>query len=117
MDLLTTSSTKRTKLWSSVYFFGTAAIAGILCNLLLFRFYSSSSHHIPVDIDTVTGSLESHEQCPSLQAQLLSDPSEVQWQPLPERSVRELQDMVATTKGFYVRDWSLHLGWNNVSAI
>jgi hypothetical protein len=27
-----------------------------------------------------------------------------------------LRDLVATTRGFWARDWSLHLGWNNVSA-
>jgi len=29
-------------------------------------------------------------------------------------SLPELQDLVAGTKGYYVRDWSVGLGWNNV---
>ncbi|VDB91195.1 unnamed protein product [Peniophora sp. CBMAI 1063] len=29
----------------------------------------------------------------------------------------ELHDMVSRTKGFFVRDWSLHLGWNNMRYI
>ena len=28
---------------------------------------------------------------------------------------RRVQEMVDETKGFYVRDWPLQLGWNNVS--
>lgn len=31
-----------------------------------------------------------------------------------ELSVEQLREIVAPTKGYYVRDWSLHLGWNNV---
>ncbi|KZV61940.1 hypothetical protein PENSPDRAFT_270835 [Peniophora sp. CONT] len=29
----------------------------------------------------------------------------------------ELHEMVSKTKGFFVRDWSLHLGWNNMRYI
>jgi hypothetical protein len=32
-----------------------------------------------------------------------------------ELTVDELKAMVARTKGYFVRDWSLYLGWNNVS--
>jgi hypothetical protein len=31
-------------------------------------------------------------------------------------SVDALRDMVAQSKGYWARDYSLHLGWNNVSA-
>lgn len=31
-------------------------------------------------------------------------------------TIEELREIVAQTKGFWVRDWSLHLGWNNVRA-
>lgn len=34
---------------------------------------------------------------------------------LLELSIGELKEMVASTKGYFVRDWSLGLGWNNVS--
>jgi hypothetical protein len=30
-------------------------------------------------------------------------------------SLEALRDMVARTKGYWARDYSLHLGWNNVS--
>jgi len=30
-------------------------------------------------------------------------------------SLETLRDMVARTKGYWARDYSLHLGWNNVS--
>jgi hypothetical protein len=30
-------------------------------------------------------------------------------------SLEQLRDIVATTRGFFARDYSLNLGWNNVS--
>jgi hypothetical protein len=36
--------------------------------------------------------------------------------PLPEvLSLEQIRDVVATTRGFFSRDYSLYLGWNNVS--
>jgi hypothetical protein len=31
------------------------------------------------------------------------------------RTVEQIRDVVAPTRGFFVRDYSLNLGWNNVS--
>ena len=109
MDTLYTFISRRAKLKGPLYFFGTAAIAGILCNLLLFRVYSPTKHVPPV-------SVEAPLRCPA-PAPILSNPHNLQWEPLPERSVAQLRDLVATTKGFYARDWSLGLGWNNVSVL
>lgn len=40
------------------------------------------------------------------------------WSPETWRlSQSELKDLVAGAKGFYVRDWSVGLGWNNVSTL
>ena len=32
-------------------------------------------------------------------------------------ALRSLHNMITTTNGFYARDWSLWLGWNNVSSL
>lgn len=32
-------------------------------------------------------------------------------------SIEQLREIVAPTKGFWVRDWSLNLGWNNVRGL
>ena len=37
-------------------------------------------------------------------------PADAEWE------LKKLQDMVARTNGFYARDYSLWLGWNNVCA-
>lgn len=29
-------------------------------------------------------------------------------------TLEDLHEMISETRGFYVRDWSLWLGWNNV---
>jgi hypothetical protein len=34
---------------------------------------------------------------------------------LDELTLEQIRDIVAPTRGFYSRDYSLHLGWNNVS--
>lgn len=36
---------------------------------------------------------------------------------LKDKTLDELKDMVKSTNGYFVRDWSLGLGWNNVRKI
>jgi hypothetical protein len=112
MDILGASGSRRAKLKGSFYFFGTAAIAGILCNLLLFRVYSPTTY-VPLRASPISGSVDAPPKC-AAPAPIPPHPHKLEWEPLPERSVAQLRDLVATTKGFYARDWSLGLGWNNV---
>lgn len=109
MDLLAYASSRRAKLKSLLYFFGTAAVAGILCNLLVFHLYSPI--HAPV---LSAGIHQKHGSQCSDASSLSSYKNPLQWELLPELSVNEIEDMVSKTNGFYVRDWSLGLGWNNV---
>jgi hypothetical protein len=112
MDILGTSGGRRAKVKASLYFIGTAAIAGILCNLLLFRFYSPTTH-VPLSASPIPGPVEAPLKC-AAPTPIPPRPNKLEWDRLPERSVTQLRDVVATTKGFYARDWSLGLGWNNV---
>lgn len=63
---------------------------------------------------TVSESAIHAEKC-ELPHQPLISP--LQWQPLDDKNLEELRAMVATTKGYYARDWSLGLGWNNMRYI
>ncbi len=49
---------------------------------------------------------------------ILDDISSTSLSPSPASDVltpEQIRDIVAPTRGFYSRDYSLHLGWNNVS--
>lgn len=108
MDLLGTNR-KNSKFQSSLLFLGTAAISGILFNLLFFQFYNTNHPSLAVS-ETVVQT----EKC-ELPNQPLVSP--LQWQPLEDKNLDELRAMVAKTKGYYARDWSLGLGWNNMRYI
>ena len=41
--------------------------------------------------------------------------NEVPSSPSDALSLEQIRDIVATTRGFFTRDYSLYLGWNNVS--
>lgn len=122
-------------------FFGTAAASGILFHILLLGFTASPSSRqvqtVPwdtaqppahpwgaesgperppaTDIDTSlppnktekcdTGAVSSYVR-PGLGHYVV--PNEDEW------SLDRVREMVAGTKGYYVRDYSLGLGWNNV---
>jgi len=109
MELLGTSRNRRTKLQSSLLFLGTAAISGILFNLLFFQLYAPYHRSVsPPEIKNEPDKCEIPEGPPV---------SPLQWQPLADKNLDELREMIATTKGYYVRDWSLGLGWNNMRYI
>ncbi|PVG00773.1 hypothetical protein CPB86DRAFT_754331 [Serendipita vermifera] len=113
MDLLQTTHNRRSRVHQTALFFGTAAIAGILFNLLFFQLYNTRSSQIVHLDDSST-----ETQCP-LPPAVTNVPktSPLQWRPLEDKTLEELRDMVATTKGYYARDWSLGLGWNNMRYI
>jgi hypothetical protein len=87
----------------------TAAISGILFNLLFFQLYAP--YHHPV---VVSDSVIQPERCEIAHGPSVSP---LQWQRLNDKNLDELGAMVATTKGYYARDWSLGLGWNNIRYI
>jgi len=66
-----------------------------------FKLGTSSTQHLSSDKSTPTNHASSLYEAPSL-------PSDV----LP---LEQIKDIVATTRGFFARDYSLNLGWNNVS--
>lgn len=111
MDPLGIKNHRRGKLGSSLLFFGTAAITGVLFNLLLFRFYSPQNSALIVN-EPINN--EDHCASQAVPSSVPTVPStSVHWQ-ANDKSLNELRDMVAKTKGYYGRDWSLGLGWNNV---
>ncbi|KAI0308457.1 hypothetical protein OF83DRAFT_1180803, partial [Amylostereum chailletii] len=123
-------------------FFGTAALAGVLFHLVAFSTLTRigltppSPLHTPTDDITLPidhpphGLSDEPESDISLQ-HLPPPPSQVypltgssqQWMaasPPPnyhELPLDELRDLVASTKGFFSRDYSLGLGWNNMRYI
>jgi hypothetical protein len=52
---------------------------------------------------------------PPLPTNLEEKPPGLSVDGLLDLSPAELRAMIATTNGYFVRDWSLGLGWNNVS--
>lgn len=52
---------------------------------------------------------------PPLPTNLEEKPPGLNANGLLEMSPDELRAMIATTNGYFARDWSLYLGWNNVS--
>ena len=116
-------------------FFGTAATSGILFHMLLLGFGGANSKAVvPVVKDwlndrpppTEIGDVLPHSTAPGMLPESACPvnitnayirpglgsyvvPDEDVW------ALSRVRDMVAKTKGFYVRDYSLGLGWNNVS--
>jgi hypothetical protein len=109
MDLLGTNRNRRGKLQSSLLFLGTAAISGILFNLLFFQLYAPYHHPVVISDSVIQPNKCEAPQGPSI--------SPLQWQPLDDKNLGELRTMIATTRGYYARDWSLGLGWNNMRYI
>jgi hypothetical protein len=82
---------------------GLAALAGTLVYFFYFSFNPRSEHVFPLPIDTAA----EHASF------ILNSPMTI---PDGENlSLEQLRSLVARTKGYWARDYSLHLGWNNVS--
>jgi hypothetical protein len=65
---------------------------------------SSTTQHLGSNISKLTNhapSSHTSEETPSFPSDVLS--------------FEQIRDIVATTRGFFTRDYSLNLGWNNVS--
>jgi len=69
----------------------------------LFQLDTSSTQHLSSNNSTPTNHASSptSEKAPSSLSDVLS--------------LEQIKDIVATTRGFLTRDYSLNLGWNNVS--
>jgi hypothetical protein len=116
MDLLQTTYNRRSRLHHTALFFGTAAIAGILFNLLFFQLYNTRNNPI-VPLDDTSHEIQCPIHPPPPTVTEVPKANPLQWHPLEDKTLEELREMVATTKGYYARDWSLGLGWNNVCTV
>jgi hypothetical protein len=118
-----------------IYIFGTAVLAGTIFHLVLAGVgpIRAARHHVPTAVNdwlpSGNNSVDNsftvvHEKtdCPLLP--IISHPtgsrSKTPKQLIAEEeapwSIDKIREMVSHTKGYYVRDWSLGLGWNNVCA-
>jgi len=116
-------------------FFGTAALFGIIFYIIFFSFnplstnISSVSHPRPPPwLDDP--SAYSQETCaarspppikyltvtadaPAPTATVFKD----RWANVDDMTLEQIREMVSKTKGLFARDFSLGLGWNNVSGL
>ena len=97
-----------------VLFLSTAALSGIIFRAVVGFVHLSgldgATNVSSVDDTTWPSSSSPHPYLrPGLGQYVV--PGEEEW------DMNRIQDMVSKTKGFYARDYSLHLGWNNVSSI
>lgn len=98
-------------------FFGTAAITGILFHVLLLGLGSTAvvRQHLPTALnDWLSGGPNSTGDNNTAGPDSLLPPVS----PISEEApwtINQLREMVGHTKGYYGRDYTLALGWNNVS--
>lgn len=106
-------SLSRVKAWS---FYGMAAIFGIITQTLIFT--SQSSHLFRLAGSRCSELPFGPKYVPSLVDEAYTRPGLGQYvAPYEDRwSLGALRDMVSRTKGYYARDYSVWLGWNNVWA-
>ncbi|TFY57376.1 hypothetical protein EVG20_g8576 [Dentipellis fragilis] len=115
-------------------FFGTAALSGILFHFLFFSLFvapASNEWKLALPFSKSLPGLHRPEPTPNVFDHALPyppppPPSDHSHLPSPstvpdarpdELTVEELRDLVAGTSGYFVRDFSLGLGWNNVRYI
>lgn len=101
--------------------FSTVILVGLICHMTLF------TPHVPLLLrpsawNSISrrpnspehGSLFSSTNFPSPSSSVVPP-----WSPSlsltsDELALEQIRDIVAPTRGFYSRDYSIHLGWNNV---
>ena len=118
------------RLGSTGLFFATAALSGFVCYLAFSFFFPSRPppSHLPPGWHLVSDGTEATSGHLTDSTPYWTGPTDDElWSadnspmapPLDyhEMSIEELSAMVATTKGYFVRDYSLSLGWNNVRSI
>lgn len=82
---------------------GLAALAGTLIWFIYFSSNRRSEYGFPLPVETA----------PEHSSFILNPPITIPDGENP--SLEELKSIVGRTKGYWARDYSLHLGWNNVS--
>lgn len=94
------------------YFYGSAAVFGIIIHSLLHYPLPISSVLaedlvLPIYSQSIPSSVQEEYGRPGLGN--IVEPLENQW------TLDSLREIVSQTRGYYARDYSLWLGWNNVS--
>jgi hypothetical protein len=100
-------------------FFGTAVISGIIFHTIFLLYFNHSSTIIPSIShlqpsswpDNPSKYLTATVDAPAPTATVFKDP----WVGVNDMTLEQIGEMVSKTKGFFARDFSLGLGWNNVS--
>ena len=103
--------------------FSALILVGLICNVTLLTPHvhflsrppaqnSPSQHPNPVYTSTSLSSSASPSPTPSLATPSFRPPSLT----ADQLNLEQIRDIVTPTRGFYSRDYSVHLGWNNVGA-
>jgi hypothetical protein len=88
---------------------GIGILLGSFLLVGLFFYMTFLSPHGPLLLNYLEWSIPANHTFSSpMSAEAPSSPSDT-------RSLEQIRDVVATTRGFLSRDYSLYLGWNNVS--
>ena len=104
--------------------FSTVILLGLICYMTLFTLHvplslrpsarhSTSWHPNSPEHDESPFSFTNFPS-PSPSVVSLSSPSPSPSLASDELTLEQIRDIVAPTRGFYSRDYSIHLGWNNV---
>jgi hypothetical protein len=101
------------RLRSAIAFVVTALFSGLLFYFILFSLVlSRPSLHALSNGYLYDATVTVYPPSPTY---LEENPPGLNVDGLLEMSPDELRAMIATTDGYFARDWSLYLGWNNVS--
>lgn len=82
------------------------SVSAVLALFLFLHIASLTNRRPPVHVWSDTQSQAVAEVRPSIQTSWSADSDKL--------TLEELEKYVAGKSGYYVRDWSLGLGWNNV---
>ncbi|KAG9099445.1 hypothetical protein FS749_001252 [Ceratobasidium sp. UAMH 11750] len=105
------SNNSRSTLWRYVTFFGVATLAGMVLQAFIWGFTATSSNEVSA---LRTGSCKTEVPLVVSLASGNGTNEKAEEDRWPLDKVRE---MVGRTKGYYARDYSLNLGWNNMRFI
>lgn len=102
--------------WWYAKFFGLAVLTGIILQAVLWSLAGSSSG----DANASVANVSAVESCEPTSPVVVSTTSTT-WNATQDKAeedrwpLEKVREMVGRTKGYYARDYSLNLGWNNVS--
>ena len=107
--------------------FSTIILVGLICHMTLstphvplllrpsaWNGISQRPKHSPEHDESLFSSTKLPSHSSSVVSPLLSSPSPSPSLASDELTLEQIWDIVAPTRGFYSRDYSVHLGWNNV---